>query len=365
MVSVVDERWMTQALSLGKQGLGQTWPNPAVGCIIVKEDHVVGRGWTQKTGRPHAETMALVEAGHRAEGATAYVSLEPCSHHGKTSPCAEALIAAKIARVVVATEDPDPRVSGRGLTVLREAGLAVETGVLEREARAANAGFFKRIEVGRPFVTLKLATSLDGRIATASDESQWITGSKARREVHAMRAQHDAIMIGGGTARADNPSLTVRGLGDSKEAIRIVVSATLNIPEDSNLAKTAAYPPVWLIHGPNCSKERREAWTSRGAILFEVNFSGGQLDISASMRALAQAGLTRIFCEGGGALAASLLSANCVDEMICFTAGLFFGNEARASIGLMDITDLASAPRFNLREFRKIGGDLLHVWEFQ
>ncbi|WP_137136999.1 bifunctional diaminohydroxyphosphoribosylaminopyrimidine deaminase/5-amino-6-(5-phosphoribosylamino)uracil reductase RibD [Rhizobium sp. FKY42] len=363
MATDQDERWMAEALSLGMQELGATWPNPAVGCIIVKEGQVVGRGWTQKTGRPHAEAVALAEAGPAAEGATAYVTLEPCSHHGKTSPCAEALIAAKVARVVVATEDPDPRVSGRGLSILREAGVDVAVGVLEREARASNAGFLKRIEAGRPFVTLKLATALDGRIATASGESQWITGPEARKEVHAMRARHDAVMVGGGTVRADNPSLTVRGVGEPKAPIRIIVSAALDIAEDGNLARSAHHPPVWLFHGPDCSRERCDAWTSRGARLFQAELSGDQLDMGAIIAALARSGITRIFCEGGGAIAASLLRAACVDEIVYFTAGLFLGSEARPGIGILGIKDLASTQRFRLKEFRQVGRDLMHIWE--
>ena len=201
---------MRAALALARRGLGNAWPNPAVGCVLVKEGRVIGRGWTQPGGRPHAETEALRRAGDAARGATAYVTLEPCSHHGRTPPCCEALAEAGIARVVMAMRDPDPRVNGRGLAMLRGAGIAVEEGLLEAEARALNAGFFRRIQAGMPVVTLKLASTLDGRIATASGESRWITGAAARREVHALRARHDAILVGSGTVLADDPDLTCR-----------------------------------------------------------------------------------------------------------------------------------------------------------
>ncbi len=219
-----DKRYMALALALGRRGQGNCWPNPAVGCVIVRDGRIVGRGWTQPGGRPHAEVEALAQAGALARGATAYVTLEPCSHHGKTPPCAEALIAAGVARVVAAIEDSDTRVAGQGFALLRAAGVEVTTGVLEDEAALDHAGFFMKTEQGRPFVTLKLASSLDGRIATATGQSKWITGPEARREVHAMRARHDAVMVGAGTARADDPSLTVRDLGIDHQPARVVVS---------------------------------------------------------------------------------------------------------------------------------------------
>jgi diaminohydroxyphosphoribosylaminopyrimidine deaminase/5-amino-6-(5-phosphoribosylamino)uracil reductase len=211
---------MRAALALARRGLGNAWPNPAVGCVLVKEGRVIGRGWTQPGGRPHAETEALRRAGDAARGATAYVTLEPCSHHGRTPPCCEALAEAGITRVVMAMRDPDPRVNGRGLAMLRGAGIAVEEGLLEAEARALNAGFFRRIQAGMPVVTLKLASTLDGRIATASGESRWITGAAARREVHALRARHDAILVGSGTVLADDPDLTDSGDGAGADAAR-------------------------------------------------------------------------------------------------------------------------------------------------
>jgi diaminohydroxyphosphoribosylaminopyrimidine deaminase/5-amino-6-(5-phosphoribosylamino)uracil reductase len=256
---------MRLALSLGARGLGRVWPNPAVGCVIVKGGRVVGRGWTQDGGRPHAETVALAQAGAAARGATVYVSLEPCDHHGQTPPCSEALVAAGVARVVVALTDPDPRVAGGGLQTLRKAGIEVLTDVCEAEARLAHRGFLSRVTQGRPMLTLKLATSSDGRIATATGESQWITGPEARRHVHAMRARHDAVLVGAGTARADDPSLTVRGLGIAQQPVRVVLSRRLDLPENSALMRTAAQVPVWLCHGPDAPCAARDAWDRAGA----------------------------------------------------------------------------------------------------
>lgn len=364
MASEADARWMRLALTLGRRGLGRVWPNPAVGCVIVSDGRVLGRGWTQPGGRPHAETVALAQAGDRARGATAYVSLEPCNHHGRTPPCSEALIGAGIVRVVVAMGDPDPRVSGAGFARLRTAGLAVETGICEAEARAMHRGFLTRLAQGRPMVTLKLATSSDGRIATATGESQWITGPEARRRVHAMRARHDAVLVGAGTARADDPSLTVRGLGMTHQPVRVVLSRRLDLPMDSALMRTAGEVPVWLCHGPDAPETAREAWDRAGARRIEVAAGpGGQLDLTEVMAALGAAGLTRVFCEGGGTLAAGLLSADLVDELLVMQAGIVLGAEGTPAVGAMGIAALAEAPRFTLRETRDLGGDVLAIWE--
>lgn len=358
-----DARWMRLALGLGARGLGRVWPNPAVGCVIVREGRVLGRGWTQDGGRPHAETMALAQAGGAARGATAYVSLEPCSHHGQTPPCAEALIAAGVARVVVALGDPDPRVSGRGLAGLRAAGIEVIEDVCAAEARIAHRGFLSRVTRGRPMLTLKLASSADGRIATATGESQWITGAPARAWVHGMRARHDAVMVGAGTARADDPGLTVRGLGIGRQPVRIVVSRRLDLPLDSQLRRTAADVPVWLCHGPEAPAAARAAWDDAGARRIEVATGpGGQLDPGAVMEALGAAGLTRVFCEGGGTLAAALLSADLVDDLAVITAGVVLGAEGMPAVGAMGIATLTEAPRLALRETHALGGDVLSLW---
>lgn len=322
---------MQHALSLARRGLGNTWPNPAVGCVLIREGRVVGRGWTQPGGRPHAEVMALAQAGTAARGATAFVTLEPCAHHGKTPPCAEALARAGVARVVSALTDPDPRVSGRGHAILRAAGIAVTEGVCAAEARAVQRGFLTRVTQGRPMLTLKLASSFDGRIATASGESQWITGPEARRHVHALRLMHDAVMVGGGTARSDHPSLNVRGFGPVRQPVRIVVSARA-LPD---------LPAEDRDHGP----------------LWQV--SGAPKDILAELGAR---GLTRVFCEGGGVLAASLLRAGLVDQLVGYTAGVVLGGDGRAGFADLGLTHLADATRFRLVETRRLGPDILHCW---
>lgn len=326
-----DLRHMDHALTLARRGLGNTWPNPAVGCVIVRGGIIVGRGWTQPGGRPHAEVMALAQAGDAARGATAYVTLEPCAHHGKTPPCAEALARAGIARVVSALTDPDQRVAGRGHAILRAAGIAVDEGLRKNEARELQRGFLTRITQGRPMLTLKLASSFDGRIATAGGESQWITGPLARRHVHALRQIHDAVMVGGGTARADRPALNVRGFGPLRQPVRIVVSDR-DLPDLP--AEDEGHGPLWQV-------------------------SGAPADFMAELGAR---GLTRVFCEGGGELAASLLRHGLVDELVGFTAGKTLGGDGRAAIAALGLTHLADAPRFRLHDLRQIGGDIMHRW---
>ncbi|MDG1431631.1 MAG: bifunctional diaminohydroxyphosphoribosylaminopyrimidine deaminase/5-amino-6-(5-phosphoribosylamino)uracil reductase RibD [Paracoccaceae bacterium] len=357
-----DKRHMALAISLGRRGLGRCWPNPSVGCVIVSGGRIVGRGRTADGGAPHAETEALKQAGSLANGAAAYVTLEPCAHQGRTPPCANALVGAGIARVVISAGDPNPQVNGQGIAILRDAGIEVSTGVLQSEAEALHEGFFKRINLGRPYVTLKLANSFDGRIATANGESQWITGPEARRMVHGMRASHDAVMVGGGTARADDPSLTVRGMGSIPQPVRVVLSRHLEIPLTGNLATTAAEIPLWICHGPDAPIELRNVWEQLGATLIECRLSGQQVDPTSVLTALGDKGLTRVFCEGGGAVAASLLKADLVDQLIGFTAGLTLGAEGQASVGSMGVHRLAKAPRFELTQTRAVGKDALTVW---
>jgi len=357
-----DARFMALALSLGRRGQGRCWPNPAVGCVIVRDGRIMGRGHTQPGGRPHAERVALDRAGDAARGATAYVSLEPCAHHGATPPCAEALIRAGIARVVAPLEDSDPRVSGAGFALLRDAGIEVTTGVLADQAAADMAGFFGKATVGRPRVTLKLAGSFDGRIATASGQSRWITGPRARRLVHALRARHDAVMVGAGTVRADDPALTVRGLGVAHQPVRVVVSRKLDLPRDGQLARTADAVPVWLCHGADADAGRVAAWRDLGAVPLRCSLAGRQVDTGSVLDALGAQGLTSVFCEGGAALAASLLAGRLVDEMIGFTAGLAVGAEGLPSVGAMGISALDEAERFELVEVGRVGTDVLHRW---
>ncbi|MDR0807636.1 MAG: bifunctional diaminohydroxyphosphoribosylaminopyrimidine deaminase/5-amino-6-(5-phosphoribosylamino)uracil reductase RibD [Gemmobacter sp.] len=359
---------MRHALSLAARGLGNVWPNPAVGCVIVRPDgvpgggRIVGRGWTQSGGRPHAERRALDQAGGSARGAVAYVTLEPCAHHGHTPPCAEALIAAGVSRMVSALTDPDPRVAGRGHAMLRAAGIAVTEGVCGAEARAMNAGFLKRVELGLPYVTLKLATTIDGRIATASGESRWITGPEARRAVHAMRLRHDAVLVGSGTARADDPDLSVRDMGNTRQPVRLVLDSRLSHSPQSRLGRTAREVPVWLLHTAAAPAEARVAWLEAGARLIEVPADGTHADLLATFRALAAEGLTRILCEGGGDLAAALIRAGLVDQLAHFGAGAVIGAEGRSALGPLGLASLASAPRFCRLGVEIIGSDTLTLW---
>ncbi len=359
-----DARWMGAALALARRGLGRVWPNPAVGCVIVAGGRVVGRGWTADGGRPHAETLALAQAGAAARGATAYVTLEPCAHHGQTPPCAEVLAAAGIARVVVSLTDPDPRVAGRGLDILRAAGVAVALGHGEAEAMAINRGFLTRVQAGRPMVTLKLATTLDGRIATASGESRWITGAAARARVHLMRASHDAVLVGAGTARADDPMLDVRLPGlETRRPVRIVADPRLSLSLTGRLARSAAAHPLWLLHGSGADKARAQAWAGAGAVLIPAPLDGGgNIDIGAALAGLGERGLTRVLCEGGGRLAASLMAAGLVDELAVFSAGLALGGDAVAGVAAMAVGKLAEAPRFTLRATEVVGADVLSTW---
>ncbi|MCS6891501.1 MAG: bifunctional diaminohydroxyphosphoribosylaminopyrimidine deaminase/5-amino-6-(5-phosphoribosylamino)uracil reductase RibD [Rhodovarius sp.] len=359
-----DVEHMRAALALAARALGNAWPNPAVGCVLVRDGMVVGRGWTQPGGRPHAEAEALRRAGPAARGATAYVTLEPCSHWGRTPPCCDALIAAGLARVVVAMRDPDPRVDGRGLARLRAAGIAVEEGLLEEEARRLQQGFLRRITLGLPMVTLKLATTLDGRIATAGGESRWITGEAARRAVHAARARHDAVLVGSGTVLADDPLLTVRGLGLPSPP-RVVWDARLRLPLASRLVATAREVPLWLLTAPGHPPARLAPYLAAGVevITAPPAVAGGGLDPRAALQALAARGITRILCEGGGRLAAALLRERLVQRLLWFHAPATLGAEGLPAIGALGLPDLAAMPRFRPLDSRPLPPDMLTEFE--
>ncbi|MBL9051137.1 MAG: bifunctional diaminohydroxyphosphoribosylaminopyrimidine deaminase/5-amino-6-(5-phosphoribosylamino)uracil reductase RibD [Tabrizicola sp.] len=356
---------MAHALRLAARGLGNVWPNPAVGCVLVRDGLIVGRGWTQPGGRPHAEVRALQQAGPLAEGATAYVTLEPCAHHGQTPPCAEALIAAKVSRVVTALTDPDPRVAGRGHQMLRAAGIAVTEGVMTAEATQLNAGFLKRVTRGLPFVTLKLAASLDGRTATATGESRWITGPEARRKVHALRMSHDAVMVGSGTALADDPDLTVRDLGAQCQPVRILLDRMLKHAPQSRLGRTAREHPVWILHSPTAPDAARKAWETTGAALIETPETSGHLDLPAALQTLAHKGLTRILSEGGSTIAAALVKSGLVDELAMFTGGVLIGSEGHPAMGALDLDTLAVAPRPIQFETYSLGPDIFSRWKLR
>ena len=353
-----DDGHMRSALALARRHLGQTWPNPSVGCVLVRDGRVVGRGVTAPGGRPHAEVLALATAGAAAPGATVYVTLEPCSHHGKTPPCADALIAAGVTRVVVGCNDPDPRVNGAGLARLRAAGIEVVEDVLRAEAESLQIGFITRVRLGRPAVTLKLATTLDGRIATTGGDSQWITGAAARRAGHGLRGTHDAVLVGVGTVLADDPALTCRIAGFRRvPAVRVVLDGRLRTPLASQLATTARDVPTWLLHGPEAPAESRAALAALGVRLIEVE--GGEGRMAAALAALGAAGLTRVLAEGGAGVAGALLGAGLVDGIAWFHAPGVMGGDGLAAATGFGVRALAEMPRFRRVAVRSVGAD---VW---
>jgi len=355
--AAADRRWLTTALTLGRRGLGTTAPNPAVGCVLVNDGRVVGRGWTQPGGRPHAEAEALRRAGESARGATAYITLEPCSHRGRTPPCTDALIEAGVARVVTTLEDPDSRVAGSGLLKLAAAGIVVESGVCGDSAAYDLGGYLMRRRAGRPRISLKLATSLDGRIATAGGDSQWITGPLARARGHALRASHDAVMIGIGTALADDPLLTCRLPGGRRRTIRIVLDSHARLPAESRLARSAAEHPVWQFSTVG------EAPAETPVRRFSVIADGtGRPDPEAVAAALGAEGLNDVLVEGGGQVAASLMRAGLVDRLYWFRAGLVLGGDARPAVGDLGLDQVADAGGWRLRSRKPYGGDLLETW---
>jgi diaminohydroxyphosphoribosylaminopyrimidine deaminase / 5-amino-6-(5-phosphoribosylamino)uracil reductase len=354
---------MGAALALAARNLGQVWPNPAVGCVIIDADgHVAGRGWTQRGGRPHAETQALAMAGARARGSTAYVTLEPCSHHGKTPPCADALIAAGITRCVSAMEDPDPRVSGRGHAALKSAGIAVEIGVRAQEAMALNAGFLKRVRHGLPLVSLKLATSLDGRIATRTGDSKWITGAAARAFGHMLRATHDVIAVGSGTVLADDPELTCRlpGLMD-RSPTRAVFDRRGRVTAAAKLFSATAQP-AWLVtetaHGTLSESAKNPVEC------IEIKALGDNSEwLAAACRALAERGVTRLLVEGGAALATSFLKAGLVDRLYWFRAPIVIGSDGLPGIAPLAIDRLAESVGLRCAGSRSLGNDVLELYD--
>lgn len=338
--STDDRRHMRTALALARRGLGNVWPNPSVGGVVVDESGaVVGRGWTQPGGRPHAEAIALERAGYRARGGTLYVTLEPCNHHGKTPPCTEAIMAAGIARVVATGPDPDPRVSGSGFARMEKAGIVVDQGLFTEEGATVNAGFFHRILHNRPWVTLKLAMSMDGRIALASGESQWITCPAARQLAHQLRAENDAILVGIGTVLADDPLLTCRLPGYlCRQPVRVVMDGKDRIPKDAALLSDGL-----------------PTWTDR-----ELGHTGmGRPDPLVLLQGLAAKGITRLMIEGGGSVAAAFLKADLVDEIVCVTAPFPIGGDGKPVVDALGAEDLASLRRFIPDEPATIGQDTL------
>jgi diaminohydroxyphosphoribosylaminopyrimidine deaminase/5-amino-6-(5-phosphoribosylamino)uracil reductase len=356
--SAVDHVHMARALQLAERGLYTTQPNPRVGCVVTNGEEAVGAGWHQRAGEPHAEVFALREAGARARGATAYVTLEPCAHHGRTPPCADALVAAGVSRVVIAAEDPFPQVAGRGIAMLREAGITVDTGLMRGAARELNIGFFSRIERGRPWLRVKLAMSLDGRTALANGESQWITGDAARADVQRWRARSSAILTGSGTVLADNPRLTVR-LSDQqafKPPVRVVLDRQLRTPAGSHVLDGSV--PTLILHSATLDEPATENGASQEA--FECVFvpeQGDALDLYAVLALLAERGCNEVQVEAGPVLGGALFAAGLVDEMLLYVAPLFLGDSARPLLQLPSLDDMSK--RWNLRmiEQRQLGND--------
>ena len=378
--TAVDHLHMAQALRLAERGLYTTQPNPRVGCVIAHGDALVGSGWHQRAGEPHAEVYALREAGERARGATAYVTLEPCAHHGRTPPCADALVAAGVARVVVAAEDPFPQVAGRGIERLRAAGIAVATGLLRDEARELNCGFFSRLERGRPWVRVKLAMSLDGRTALANGESKWITGEAARADVQRWRARSSAILTGSGTVLADNPRLTVRsgecfslspagrGQGEGRvlatgslgaqlppfvPPLRVILDRQLRTPAGCHVLDGST--PTLLLHGAQASvTDARYADVER-VVVAERD---GAFDLPAVLALLAGRGCNEVHVEAGPTLCGALFAAGLADELLLYVAPVLLGDAARPLLALPPLADMASRWRLRLCDQRMLGQDL-------
>lgn len=359
----LDNRFMALALTLGRRGLGNAWPNPAVGAVVVKDGVVVGRGWTQPSGRPHAEVEALRRAGAAARGATLYATLEPCSHHGKTPPCVDAIMAAGIARVVSAIEDPNPKIAGEGHARLRANGVVVEAGVGADEARRAHAGHIRRVRDGRPHVTLKLAASADGKAGLPGRRSTAITGEPARERVHLMRAMNDAVLTGIGTVLADDPQLTCRLPGMAQRSpVRVVLDSQLRLPEDSKLAGSATRTLDWVFVDENARPDNEDALIQAGVELLRVPGVEGKLDLAAVLRSLAGRGITRLMVEAGPIVSAAFVGADLVDEVALFRSPNVLGEGIDALEGLR-LSALTQSPRLRLARREAVGADALETFE--
>ncbi len=364
-VTANDYRYMARALQLARRGLYTTDPNPNVGCVLVNAaGEIVGEGWHQRAGQPHAEPLALVAAGERARGATAYVTLEPCNHHGRTPPCADALIAAGVKRVVAATEDPNPTVSGRGYDKLRAAGLAVDAGVMEAEAIELNIGYTQRMRTGRPWVRVKIAASLDGRTSLANGASKWITGPAARADVHRWRARSSAMLTGSGTILADDPALTARVEGLDHDAIvqplRVVVDTHLSTPPGAQLFKTGG--PVLIAHCDGAD-EYGGPLRAAGAELCAVTANDqGHADLVALLALLGARGVNDVLVEAGARLNGALLDAGLVDELIVYQAGSILGADARGMFAIRPLQAMDKRYNLQLHDVRRVGNDVRLVY---
>ena len=359
----LDLRFMQLALSLGRRGLGRTAPNPAVGAVVVKDGVILGRGWTQPGGRPHAETEALKRAGKEAKGATLYVTLEPCSHQGKTPPCIDAIIRSGIARVVSALEDPNPEVAGQGYARLRERGIAVEAGLEAAAAARQHAGHIRRMRDGRPQVLLKLAASADGKAGLLGRKPAGITGEVARARVHQMRAESDAILVGIGTVLSDDPHLTCRLPGMMEwSPVRVILDARLRIPLATSIVGTARETPTWVFTTPNASPVAEDILKAKGVEVFRVHGKDGRLDLKAVLKALAGRGITRLMVEGGPTVAAAFIKADLVDEAALFRSPNPLG-EGIDVLEDLPLTALTKSPKLKPVASETVGTDTLELFE--
>jgi diaminohydroxyphosphoribosylaminopyrimidine deaminase/5-amino-6-(5-phosphoribosylamino)uracil reductase len=354
MFSASDYTYMAQALRLAEKGLYSTSPNPRVGCVLVRDRCVVGSGWHERAGAPHAEINALAAAGEKARGATAYLTLEPCSHHGRTPPCVDALIKAGVARLVAAMEDPNPLVSGRGNAKLRDAGIEVQTGLMAADSQALNIGFIARMSRGRPWVRIKIAASLDGKTALNNGASQWITSEAARRDGHRLRARSCAIMTGIGSVLADNPRLTVRHLETSRQPLRVVVDSRLEIPVDARLLRGAGE----LVFTATASEGTIGALHEVGARVIVLPDQNDNVDLAAMMRKLADFEINEVLVEAGWRLNGALINAALVDELVIYLAPYLIGDAARGMLKLPELADLQGKRALSIEDMRRVGPDI-------
>ena len=351
---------MARALELARRGLYTATPNPRVGCVIVREGSVAGEGWHERAGAAHAEVTALAAAGERARGATAYVSLEPCAHHGRTAPCTDALIEAGVTRVVAALQDPNPQVAGKGLARLKEHNIAVATGLLENEARELNIGFVSRMTRGRPWVRMKLAASLDGKTALLNGRSQWITGKAARSDGHHWRACACAVLTGIGTVRDDDPQLTVREVATTRQPLRVVVDSRLEIPLTARILDSGAV----LVAAAREDRGKIAALNAKGVEVMVMPNSAGKVELGELARELARREINEVHVEAGFKLNGSLLGEGLVDELVVYLAPSLIGDAARGMFNLPELTDLAGRRELKIHDLRMIGADIRVIARF-
>lgn len=353
--TAIDHQFMARAIQLAERGLYTTDPNPRVGCVIVKDKQIIGEGWHERAGEPHAEVHALQQAGEKAKDATVYVTLEPCCHHGKTPPCSDALITAQVERVVVAMQDPNPLVAGNGMQQLRDAGIQVEMGLMEAQAKLLNPGFIQRMRFRRPYVRNKLAMSLDGRTAMAGGESKWITSEAARQDVQRLRARSSAIVTGVGTVLADDPSMTVRLPDIERQPLRVIIDTNLSTPVTAKILKE---PGQTLIMTISDDEDVYALLREAGAEIIRISHNAQSIDLKAMLEKLAELRINEVLLETGATLSGAMLKAQLIDEMVIYMAPVLMGDSARGLYRLPHLQDMADRIELDIREVRPVGKDL-------